>query len=306
MSISVESSNTASLGADPYASRSGDQWQAVSRQDPVVWGDTRGPLDGEQLAFYRDNGYLVLPELLLSREVEALAREARRLLEEYAGSSAPEIISEPDSDVVRSIFRIHRDNPMFRELARDPRLAGAARQILHSDVYIHQSRINYKPALDGREFFWHSDFETWHIEDGMPRMRALSVSVLLTENTEFNGPLMLVPRSHLLYVRCVGQTPPEHYKQSLEKQDYGVPSRDALAHLIERGGLTSVKGPAGSVVMFDCNTMHASAGNLSPFARTNIFMVYNSVENRLAAPYGGLPPRPPFISEPEPIPLDEL
>lgn len=293
----------ASRDDDPYASRCVDRWEAAPRRDPVVWGDGPGPLDQEQIAHYRERGFLLLPGLLLRREVEALAVEARRLLEQHAGSEAPDVISEPDSDVVRSIFRIHRKSPAMRDLVCDSRLAGAARQILHSDVYIHQSRINFKPALDGREFFWHSDFETWHIEDGMPRMRALSASVLLTENTEHNGPLMLVPGSHRLYIRCVGETPAEHHKQSLKKQECGVPSREALAHLVELGGLTSVKGPAGSVVFFDCNTMHASAGNLSPFPRTNLFFVYNSVDNPLTAPYGGLPPRPPFIGEPEPIPV---
>ena len=52
-----------------------------------------------------------------------------------------------------------------------------AEQILGSQVYIHQSRVNLKPGFKGKEFYWHSDFETWHIEDGMPRMRALSCSI---------------------------------------------------------------------------------------------------------------------------------
>ncbi len=303
MATLAQSSTKRDTQPDPYASRCFERWEAVPRNDPVVWGNRPGPLDSEQLAFYRDNGFLFLPSLLSSEELEALAGEARRLRNEHAGSPAPEVISEPDSDVVRSIFRIHRSNQTFRDLVRDPRLAEAARQILDSDVYIHQSRINYKPALDGREFFWHSDFETWHIEDGMPVMRALSASVLLTENTEHNGPLMLIPGSHKLYIRCVGQTPSEHYKQSLAKQEYGVPSREALVHLVENGGLTSIKGPAGSVVLFDCNTMHASAGNMSPYPRSNVFVVYNSIDNRVVAPYGGTPPRPAFIREPEPEPL---
>src|SRR3546814_10756649 len=44
------------------------------------------------------------------------------------------------------------------------------------------SRLNYKPGFKGKEFYWHSDFETWHVEDGMPQMRALSMSILLAEN----------------------------------------------------------------------------------------------------------------------------
>src|SRR5690606_35281076 len=101
-----------------------------------------------------------------------------------------EVIIEPSSNEVRSIFDIHRGSDCLAELCRDPRIVRIARQLLGSDVYIHHSRINYKPGIHGREFYWHSDFETWHAEDGMPRMRAVSCTISLTPNHEFNGPLM--------------------------------------------------------------------------------------------------------------------
>jgi len=184
-----------------------------------------------------------------------------------------------------------------------PRLCGVAAQILGSGVYLHQSRINFKPAFEGKPFPWHSDFETWHMEDGMPRMRALSASILLTPNTEHNGPLMVVPGSHRRYVRCVGKTPDEHFTTSLREQMVGVPAREALVALFERGSLDSITGPAGSVVFFDCNLMHGSAGNITPLPRHNMFLVYNSCENRLLSPFCGLPARPTFLAEREPSPL---
>ena len=54
-----------------------------------------------------------------------------------------------------------------------PRLVNLDRYILGGDVYLHQSSVNYKPGLQGGEFFWHSDFEAWHAEEGLPRMRAV-------------------------------------------------------------------------------------------------------------------------------------
>ena len=198
---------------------------------------------------------------------------------------------------------MHRHDDRYAALAADPRLADAARQILGGDVYVHQSRINFKPGFVGQKFAWHSDFETWHIEDGMPRMRAVSASVLLTENTPVNGPLMLIVGSHRTYVRCVGETPAEHYKQSLRAQEYGVPDRAALVELAGADGIAQALGPAGSVVLFDCNTMHGSTGNLSPYPRHNVFLVYNSVDNRLVTPFGGTPPRPGFLAEREPVAL---
>src|SRR3546814_18361378 len=99
------------------------------------------------------------------------------------------------------------------------RISDWSSDVCSSDlVYIHQSRLNYKPGFKGKEFYWHSDFETWHVEDGMPRMRALSMSVLLAENTTHNGPLMLIPGSHQTYLTCVGETPDAHYLSSLKRR----------------------------------------------------------------------------------------
>jgi len=121
------------------------------------------------------------------------------------------------------------------------------------------------------------------------------MSVQLVDNFEFNGPLMLMPGSHKTFVTCVGETPDDHYKQSLRKQEYGVPDRDSLAKLAEQHGIVAPTGPAGSVVIFDCNTMHGSNGNITPFPRANAFMVYNAEANRLVAPFGAETPRPEFV-----------
>jgi ectoine hydroxylase len=123
-------------------------------------------------------------------------------------------------------------------------------------VYIHQSRVNYKSGFEGKEFFWHSDFETWHVEDGMPRMRALSCSVNLTDNNAYNGPVMVVPGSHMHYLSCPGYTPEGNYEKSLVRQEYGVPTQDQLAALVDEGGIDAPLGGPGSLLLFDCNLMH--------------------------------------------------
>src|SRR5690606_26123953 len=150
--------------------------------------------------------------------VALLQDELERLRADQSSLDAETIIREPSDDAIRSIFAIHRQSRIFRRLAHDKRLVDIARHILADEVYIHQSRLNHKPGFRGKEFYWHSDFETWHVEDGMPDMRAISVSILLSENREVNGPLMLMPGSHKQYVTCVGETPENHFKTSLRKQ----------------------------------------------------------------------------------------
>ncbi|WP_017525376.1 ectoine hydroxylase [Pusillimonas noertemannii] len=283
---------------DLYVSRTDRGSAIIARQDPVVYegGGYADALDAEQVASYNRDGFIMLHDLFSAEEVEALLDEVKRMSVDSDITSLKEAIREPGSDAVRSIFRVHELSERIAALARDPRLIHVARQILGSEVYMHQSRANMKPGFKGKEFYWHSDFETWHVEDGMPNMRAVSCSVLLTDNNDCNGPLMLIPGSHMQFISCQGQTPDENYKKSLRAQEYGVPDPLSLQLLADQGGIRQMTGKAGSVVFFDCNAMHGSTGNISPWPRANVFMVYNSVQNTLNPPKYGLKPRPEYIA----------
>ncbi|MEO8817499.1 MAG: ectoine hydroxylase [Paralcaligenes sp.] len=284
--------------SDIYDSRTDSDSAIIARRDPVVHGDGHyaNALSAEQIRTYDDNGFLLLEDLFSLQEAKSLLIEVEHMSRDPSIVGSEMAIAEPGSDAVRSVFKVHELSRMMQLLARDPRLVHVARQILGSEVYIHQSRANMKPGFKGKEFYWHSDFETWHVEDGMPGMRALSCSVLLTDNNECNGPLMVVPGSHRHFVSCQGRTPDDHYRQSLKKQEYGVPDPISLQLLVELGGIRAITAKAGSVVFFDCNTMHGSNGNISPWPRANVFMVYNSVKNRLSPPKYGLKARPEHIA----------
>ncbi len=286
---------------DAYESRAYRDAAIILRQDPIIYitdaGSQSPGLSQAELDAYKRDGFIFLKNFFSAKETSALLKEVERLAAAPEIRSREEAIREPGGDEVRSVFMVHKLSGLISRLSRDVRLVSIAKQILGSEVYMHQSRANLKPGFGGKEFYWHSDFETWHVEDGMPSMRAVSCSILLTDNYETNGPLMLIPGSHMHFIACVGETPDDHYKKSLRKQEYGVPDADSLRFLAERGGgIRSMTGPAGSLVFFDCNTMHGSNSNISPYPRNNVFFVYNSVENALANPKFGLKPRPEFIA----------
>jgi ectoine hydroxylase len=284
---------------DRYPSRVGGEARVLPRRDPVVYGACPALLTDKQWAFYQRDGYLFLPDFLAPQEVRVLARATEELRARLGEHDAPEIVREPSSRAVRSVFAAHRLSAELDALTRNPQLLAIVEAVLGSRTYVHQSRVNYKPGFEGKEFYWHSDFETWHVEDGMPSMRALSCSVSLTENNAFNGAVMVVPGSHKHYLTCPGLTPEGHYQQSLVRQEYGVPTHAQLTTLIDRYGIASPLGGPGSLLLFDCNLMHGSNSNISPYPRNNVFVVFNSVQNRLQAPYCGLPARPEHIASRE-------
>ncbi|UZD62612.1 ectoine hydroxylase [Brevibacterium sp. JSBI002] len=288
--------SAATATTDLYPTRSGETTEVLPRTGPIVFGSPEdGPLEAADLKHFEDTGYLTIDQLITIEELTLFTEELQRLSHDPEVKADERTVVEAESDEVRSIFDIHRTNEIFRKIANDPRLVDRARQILGTDVYIHQSRINYKPGFVGKEFSWHSDFETWHAEDGMPTPRAVSLSLSLTDNYSFNGPLMIMPGSHKRYISCVGGTPEDNYRKSLIMQGAGTPDRQTLSDFADEYGIDVLEGAAGGAIMFDSNCMHASNGNVTPFSRSNIFIVYNSVENTCVEPFAAPKPRPEFV-----------
>ncbi|MFI1415447.1 ectoine hydroxylase [Streptomyces sp. NPDC020707] len=281
---------------DLYPSR-GTSEVSVPRQDPVVWSEpgAPGPIPAADLQGYERDGFLAVEQLIDDEEVALYRAELERMVTDPVVRADERSIIEPQSQEIRSVFEVHKTSEIFAQLVRDERVVGRARQILGSDVYVHQSRINVKPGFGASGFYWHSDFETWHAEDGLPNMRTVSVSIALTENHDTNGGLMIMPGSHHTFLGCSGATPKDNYKKSLQMQDAGTPSDEALTKFASQHGIKLFTGRAGSATWFDCNCMHGSGDNITPFPRSNVFIVFNSVENAAVEPFAAPVRRPEFI-----------
>ncbi|WP_240135836.1 ectoine hydroxylase [Streptomyces sp. MUM 178J] len=295
---------TAAALTDLYPTRGASE-VTVPRQDPVVYSapGAPGPITPADLSGYERDGFLAIDQLITEDEVAVYRAELERLVADPAVRADERAIVEPKSQDVRSVFEVHKLSEVFAGLVRDERVVGRARQILGSDVYVHQSRINVKPGFGASGFYWHSDFETWHAEDGLPNMRTVSVSIALTENYDTNGGLMIMPGSHRTFLGCAGATPKDNYKKSLQMQDAGTPSNEALTKFADAHGIRLFTGKAGSATWFDCNCMHGSGDNISPYPRSNVFIVFNSVENAAVEPFAAPVRRPEFIGAREFTPV---
>jgi ectoine hydroxylase len=106
---------------------------------------------------------------------------------------------------------------------------------------------------------------------------------------------MIMPGSHRTFLGCAGVTPEDNYKKSLQMQDAGTPSDHALTELAGEHGIRLFTGRAGSATWFDCNCMHGSGDNITPFPRSNVFIVFNSVDNAAVEPFAAPARRPEFI-----------
>ncbi|MDZ7675171.1 MAG: ectoine hydroxylase [Acidimicrobiales bacterium] len=274
--------------------------ELLPRRHPVVHPGGEGPLDAAQVRRFDERGFLVLDRVFSDHEVRELDEALHGLIASMSKADEHRLVVEPESNEIRSVFAFHTDDTPLATVPADERLSDVARQLLASEVSVHQSRVNRKPGFRGKDFQWHSDFETWHTEDGMPTPRCLSASVALTDNHPFNGPLMVMPGSHHWFVTCTEPTPPANHRSSLVKQEVGVPDDASLRTVYDHCGIEQCTGAAGSVTFFDCNLLHASSSNVSPLPRRNLFIVFNSVDNELVEPFSAPQRRPEHLASRRP------
>ena len=227
-------------------------------------------LTNEQLVEFYNEGYLFLPNQFRKEEIKLLKTEALRL---YA-LERKEVWREK-SGVARTVFAAHTYSEPFRRLGAHPRLIEPVMQILAGKVYMHQYKINAKTAFDGEVWQWHQDYGTWRRDDDMRESRAMNIAVFLDEVNAANGPLMFIPRSHKSGVLQASH--------DLEGTNYPLWTLDrgTITKLANEGGIEVPLGPAGSVVMFHGNLVHASPPNISPWTRTIAYLSLCEVTNHI-------------------------
>lgn len=270
------------------------------RTDPIVWGQDgiKGPLSASQVAQYEEDGFLLFPGLMAqldSQLLQGCIDEAGRLQHHKNRES---FITEEGSNAIRTIYNAHGLSDIYKRAVSTPFFVECGRQLLGSEIYLHQSHLNYKKAFFGKNFFWHQDFTFWHHEDGMPQMRTMAVILFLDNVGPENGPIMMIPGSHRWYSDrpwCRGKIDPnEAARHNLvdDIETNGLLSPDQVRFLSDGKEIFTAMGPAGTVLMYEGNTAHASGDNLSPRDRAIGLFFYNSFENQLVNPT-----RPDYIAE---------
>ena len=233
-------------------------------------------LTAAQLAQFDQDGYLFFPDCFSAQEVEALNREGDAILK-----MDREEIWREKSGAPRTVFAGHTFSEVFRLLAHHPRLVEPLQQVFGEGVYVHQFKLNAKTAFEGDVWQWHQDYGTWARDDGMPEPRAMNIAVFVDEVFAFNGPLMLVPRSHRAGTLEAGhdQLTTSYPLWTLDKETVTRLVREAEEP--GRPGIVAPTGKPGSVLMFHGNLVHASAPNITPYPRKIIYLTLCAVSNHI-------------------------
>lgn len=236
-------------------------------------------LDGG--AEYGKNGFSIIRNFLNSKDLEFVKTDRDGF---YS-------VMEPCGNKIRSNLDLVGNSKFSRV---ESLVRPVVEDMFSEKFYIHQSRVNYKTGFGANGWHWHSDFETWHSQDGMPAPLCVTAMLAVTNNTPENGALMVMPGSHRYFVSCrkTGDSDP---LTNFADQKEGVPSSAALVEVSSKVGVSdvfTVEMEAGDMLVFDSNLLHVSNQNRTEGERINLFFVYNSVDNPLQMPFSGNAPRP--------------
>ena len=142
-------------------------------------------------------------------------------------------------------------------------IVDVACDLLGPDVKFHHSKLNFKAPHGGEEVKWHQDIQFWpHTNYDL-----LTIGVFLEDVEPGMGEVGFVPGSHdgPLYDLYDG----DHWVGALGDDDVA----DAG---VERAEYPT--GPAGTITVHNCRTVHGSAVNRSDRARPLLLQTYAAAD----------------------------
>ena len=221
-------------------------------------------LTAELVANYHRDGYLLVPGLFNSREVEAMIAEVEGGGRVHAMARGNEDASGKQAKL--AIWHELGDD-IWAAASTCPRLVNNVRVLLGEEASFFHGKVMLKEAHQGGAWEWHQDYGYWY-NQGFVFPSLISAFVALDPATQQNGCLQVLRASHKL-----GRL--EHGK--VGAQTGADPARiTQLEPLFER---VYCEMTPGSVLFFHSNLLHSSGPNESDKHRRSFIICYNALGN---------------------------
>jgi phytanoyl-CoA hydroxylase len=229
------------------------------------------------LEHYRENGYLVVPDVLDAATLGCVRAALDDLVSKAASVREHNDVYDlepghlPEAPKVRRIKLPHSHTPVFWELAQYPRLVSILEKLLGpSGVRLHGSKINLKEPYHGSPVEWHQDWAFYpHTNDDL-----LAVGVMLDDAFIENGPLLVVPGSHK------GPVWDHHAPDG-----FFCGAMDPVRNEVDFSSAVPLMGRAGSMSFHHVRLVHGSAQNVSDKPRRLLLYEYAAAD---ASPLMGI------------------
>lgn len=219
-----------------------EPWEVVGRATP------------EQVAFYRENGYLKFGRIFTREEMDRLREHVDEMIAALPEGKRPESMDVP-----------HFQDPWLFRYLTHPRVLDVIEDFIGPDVVLWSSHFIAKPRGDGRAVPWHTDGDYWG--SLLQPMKVITLWLAVDESTLENGCMRVLPGSH----RRGGMGADGYHE---------VDSRSNVFHteinpeLLDESAAVDLELRVGECHFHDAWTVHASAPNSSSKRRCGYTMRY--------------------------------
>jgi ectoine hydroxylase-related dioxygenase (phytanoyl-CoA dioxygenase family) len=231
----------------------------------------------ENVAQFRDEGFLVLESVLPGSELEALRGECRRFVDERDREMDRLGVDRLDLDHRGSRYFVHAygKSPAVERFLFSELMAQIAKAALGDTVYLFNEQYVIKAAERGMKFGWHQD------SGFIPYAHRpyLTCWIALDDVTEANGTVYLLP-----YSRAGTREVVEHVRDEETNDLIGYFGADPGDPVIV---------PAGSIACFSSTLFHRSGPNMTDRMR-RVYLAQYSAEPILSEDRS----RPRHLAEP--------
>jgi ectoine hydroxylase-related dioxygenase (phytanoyl-CoA dioxygenase family) len=231
-------------------------------------------LSKEQIEFYNENGFLHIPQVYSKTEIDELADEMDRLVDDWAftspGWSGPwrQAYMDPETEKqskLTAMHDLHLYSTAWCRAVTNPKLAAALSDLLGPNVELHHSTMHIKPPQTGHPFPMHQDDPFYGHEDG----RYIDVLVHLDDTRHENGEIRFLAGSHKLgALQHITETAEGPCTPHLPTDQYRL--EDTVP----------VPAKRGDVVCFNIYTIHGSYINQTRKPRRMVRVGYRDPHNR--------------------------
>jgi phytanoyl-CoA hydroxylase len=220
------------------------------------------------VAFYEENGYLVVPDVLSRGEVEELRRVTDAFVEKARHVGAHDDVYDLEDGHsaaeprVRRIKTPHLWHPAYAAIVRHPGILEVLKRLWGPSIRFDVSKLNLKAAGYGAPVEWHQDWAFYpHTNDDLA-----AVGIMIDDVDEANGPLMVVPGSHKGPI--------------FDHHENGVfcGAMDPVRAEVDFSSAVKLMGSAGSITVHHVRAVHGSATNTSGKPRRLLLHQYRAAD----------------------------
>jgi len=224
----------------------------------------------KQQEFYFDNGYLLIENAISSQILSKLQDSTAQAIDDSRQVT--------QSDATWDLEPGHRsDNPRLRRLtspndyddtywayASSETITEILSDLIGPDIKFHHSKLNFKWAGGGEEVKWHQDISFWPHTNYTP----CTVGLYLEDCSDEQGPLGVIAGSH---------KGPLFDQYNEDNQWIGCLSDEDVMQL-DMSRETYLPGPAGSITIHNCRTVHGSKINSMDRPRPLLLNAYAAAD----------------------------